>query len=198
MFALKVKFMNLLLYSDPHVSGQLGTKAASSELRRSGPSLGTRVLQFWHRCIAIEFVVRVGLTPSLNRKGIPIYIKFSPSKIFLLVHMSGCKDLCQLRFYFFLQSPQFPVERYRCQNWITARNATDREYRPEIMDSQAGEGFEEDQAAAVCMSGFCIIWPCSVLGLTTGTHLVLVQASTGIIENAREILNDMVWCRIEM
>ena len=27
MFALKVKFMNLLLYSDPHVSGQLGTKA---------------------------------------------------------------------------------------------------------------------------------------------------------------------------
>ena len=102
--------------------------------------------------------------------------------------MSGCKDLCQLRFYFFWQSPQFPVERYRCQNWITARNATDREYRPEIMDSQAGEGFEEDQAAAVCMSGFCIIWPCSVLGLTTGTHLVLAQASTGIIENAREIL----------
>ena len=29
----------------------------------------------------------------------------------------------------------------------TTRNATDREYRPEIMDSQAGEGFEEDQAA---------------------------------------------------
>lgn len=27
MFALKVKFMNLLLYSDPHVCGQLGTKA---------------------------------------------------------------------------------------------------------------------------------------------------------------------------
>ena len=42
MFALKVKFMNLLLYSDPR---QLGTKAASSELRRSGASLGTIVIQ---------------------------------------------------------------------------------------------------------------------------------------------------------
>ena len=52
MFALKVKFMNVLLYSDPRVSGQLGTKAASSELRRSGPSLGIRVLQLW-QCLHI-------------------------------------------------------------------------------------------------------------------------------------------------
>ena len=103
--------------------------------------------------------------------------------------MSGCKDLCQLRFYFFWQSPQFPVERYRCQNWITARNATDREYRPEIMDSQAGEGFEEDQAAGSLH--VWLLYNLAVLGARTNhghTPCTSAQASTGIIENAREIL----------